>query len=222
MQICRYIATTNHQQNRILWKIFSQVTVIGVLFVLVVTGSACPLMSDQSCSPVDDLTVRNALQQNNVKVRLAVSAILGDLLNNAGRFRWFHNIVPLYSKNCNSNGTDVCSCNLTRQSTTYGTPLCSWNYTCDYNRNRIPQYLWQADCSNSSPPTELTSGRTADCAECTVYECTPIYYKIPVLTLESNPQNCNPFSLQEAVWSWELKEIPVACSCNRKCRSCEE
>ena len=85
----------------------------------------------------------------------------------------------------------------------------------------IPQYLWQADCSNSSPPTELTSGRTADC-ECTVYECTPIYYKIPVLTLESNPQNCNPFSLQEAVWSWELKEIPVACSCNRKCASCEE
>jgi len=28
------------------------------------------------------------------------------------------------------------------------------------------------DCSNSSPPTELTSGRTADC-ECNVYECTP-------------------------------------------------
>jgi len=201
----------------------SQVAVIVVLVVLVVMGSACPLMGDhQSCSPVNDLTVRNALQQSNVKVHLTVSATLGDLLNNAGRFRWFHDIVPLYGETCNSNGADVCSCNLTRQSTTYGTPLCSWNYMCHYNRNRIPQYLWQADCPNSSPPTELTSGRTADCQECTVYECTPIYYKIPVLTLESNPQNCNPFSLQEAVWSWELKEVPVACSCNRKCASRED
>ena len=111
---------------------------IVVLLVLVVTGSACPLMGDPSCSPVDDLAVRNDLQQSNVKVHLAVSATLGDLLNNAGRFRWFYGTVPLYSKNCNSNGTDVCSCNLTRQSTTYGTPLCSWNYTCDYNRNRDP------------------------------------------------------------------------------------
>ena len=187
-------------------------------------ASACPLTDNQSCSPVDDLTVRNTLQQSSVKVRLAVSAMLGDLLNNAGRFRRFHNAVPLYQENCNSNGSDVCGCNMTRQSRFEGTPLCSWDYKCDYNRNRIPQYLWQADCSHSSPPPELTSGATSGCTECTVYECTPIYYKIPVLTLQldSNPQNCNPFSLQEAVWLWELKEIPVACSCNRKCTSCEE
>ena len=186
-------------------------------------ASACPLTGNQSCSLVDDLTVRNTLQESSMKVRLAVSATLGDLLNNAGRFRRFHN-VPLYQENCNSNGSDVCGCNLTRQPRIEGTPLCSWDYKCDYNRNRIPQYLWQADCSNSSPPTELTSGATAGCTECTVYECTPIYYKIPVLTLQldSNPQNCNPFSLQEAIWLWELKEIPIACSCNRKCTSCEE
>ena len=71
-------------------------------------------------------------EQCEFKVRLAVSATLGDL-NDAGRFRWFHDIVPLYNANYNSNGADVCSCNLTRQSTTFGTPLCSWNYTCDYN-----------------------------------------------------------------------------------------
>jgi len=191
-----------------------QVVVIAVLLVLntALKGRAC----DQFCSPVDDLSVRNNLSDSRVKVRLAVSATKADLLNKAGRFRWFYDTVPLYEENCSSDSSDVCRCNLTRQSTTYGTPLCSWNYTCDYNRNRIPQYLWQADCSNSSPPTELTrvSGATADCQECTVYECEPINYKIPVLMLESNPRNCNPFSLQEAVWSWEIKEIPVACSCN--------
>ena len=198
-----------------------QAIVITVLLVLnaVVRGSACPVIGDQWCSPVNDLTVRTTLQDSNVKAQLTVNATLDDLLNKAGRFRRFHN-VPLYQENCNSNSSDLCHCNLTRQSRFEGTPLCSWDYTCDYNRNRIPQYLWQADCSNSSPPTELTSGATAGCTECTVYECTPVYYKIPVLTLDSNPRNCNPFSLQDAVWSWELKDIPVACSCNRKCTSC--
>jgi len=199
-------------------KVF-QVVVFAVLLVLntALKGRAC----DQFCSPVDDLSVRNNLSNSRVNVRLTVNATKADLLNKAGRFRWFYDTVPLYEENCSSDSSDVCRCNLTRQPTTYGTPLCSWNYTCDYNRNRIPQYLWQADCSNSSPPTELTrvSGATADCQECTVYECEPINYKIPVLMLESNPRNCNPFSLQEAVWSWEIKEIPVACSCNRKCRS---
>ena len=76
---------------------FSQVAVIAVLLVLVVTGSACPLMGDPSCSPVDDLTVQNALQQSNVKVRLAVSATLGDLstmqADSDGSMTLFHFIV---------------------------------------------------------------------------------------------------------------------------------
>ena len=56
------------------------------------------MMGDQSCSPVDDLgAVRNALQQSNVKVRLAVSATLGDLstmqADSDGSMTLFHFIV---------------------------------------------------------------------------------------------------------------------------------
>lgn len=190
-------------------------------------SGACPLMGNPTCTTVSDQEVLNSLQASNVSnvmVDLAVSATLEDLLNEAGDFRWFQGTIPLYRRlprNCNSSS--VCGCNLTYSShydRLYGTPLCSWSYTCNYDRNRIPQYLWQADCSRSSPPAELTASATSDC-ECPRYECEPIHYKIPVLTLGSNPRNCNPFSLQDPDWSWRLDEVPVACSCNKKC-SCEE
>ena len=178
-------------------------------------------MGNQSCTPISDLEVINITRGSNERVNLAVFATRNKLLNKAGDFRRFQDSLPLYDSNCNASS--VCECSLTYSRSydrLYGTPLCSWNYTCDYNRNRIPQYLWQADCSRSSPPPELTTSATADC-ECPRYECTPVFYKIPLLTLETNTRNCDPFSLQDAVWSWSLEEVPVACSCNRKC-SCEE
>ena len=195
------------------------VFIVVALFVLniIVKSSACPVMGDLSCSPVSDFTVHSTVKGSYTKLHLAVNATLGDLLNNADTFKYFNGNDLMYKDMpdpCNSSLVN--GCNLTRLDIPpQGIPICSWNYTSDYNRNRIPQYLWHADCSHSLPPPGLTGTRD-DCTE-THYECTPVYYKIPVLTLDSNTQNCNPFSIQDAIWSWRLEEVSVSCTCNLKC-----
>ena len=194
------------------------VFIIVALFVLniIVKSSACPVMGDLSCSPVSDFTVHNTVKDSNTKLHLAVNATLGDLLNNVDTYRFFNGNDLLYEEMPDScNSSLVNGCNLTLPAIPLqGIPICSWNYTSDYNRNRIPQYLWHADCSHSLPPPGLR-GTRVDCEA--YYECTPVYYKIPVLTLDSNTQNCNPFSIQDAIWTWRLEEVPISCACSLKC-----
>ena len=196
------------------------VFIIVALFVLniIVKSSACPVMGDLSCSPVSDFTVHSTVKDSNTKLHLAVNATLGDLLNNVDTYKFFNGNDLLYKEMPDScNSSLVNGCNLTLPAIPLqGIPICSWNYTSDYNRNRIPQYLWHADCSHSLPPPGLRGTRD-DCVGEPYYECTPVYYKIPVLMLDSNTQNCNPFSIQDAIWTWRLEEIPVSCACSLKC-----
>ncbi len=76
---------------------------------------------------------------------------------------------------------------------------CGFEYHCDYNRNRIPQYIWRAECL----PT--VSG----------VEAIPVYYKVPVLEMRDNIQDCNPFGegANFGGWMWTQLEVPVACTC---------
>ena len=62
---------------------------------------------------------------------------------------------------------------------------CPWTYQCDYNQNRIPQYLWRADCNSTTSVT--------------------VHYPVPVLKRES----CNPLSQ----WQLVIEDTPVACAC---------
>ena len=64
---------------------------------------------------------------------------------------------------------------------------CSWKYTCDYNKNRLPLYLWKASCNSTTSET--------------------IYYTVPVL---KRGDSCNP----QPTWQLVMEKVPVGCSCN--------
>lgn len=76
---------------------------------------------------------------------------------------------------------------------------CGFEYLCDYDRNRIPQLIWKAQCL----PTQ--NG----------IKSFPIYYKLPILKLSGNNGGCNPFSdrMYLEAWDWTQIEVPVACTC---------
>ena len=63
---------------------------------------------------------------------------------------------------------------------------CTWTYECDYNKNRIPQYLWMAQCNTTTSET--------------------VHYPVPVLTRQDS---CNP----QSTWQLTIEELPVACAC---------
>ena len=65
----------------------------------------------------------------------------------------------------------------------------AWNYICDYNKNRIPLYLWKASCNKTISET--------------------IYYPVPVL---KRNDSCNP----QPTWQLVMEKVPVGCSCSRK------
>ena len=68
---------------------------------------------------------------------------------------------------------------------TQGDLECPWDYQCDYNQNRIPQYLWKAKCRTDNAVT--------------------VNYTVPVLKREA----CNSLS----PWQMVIEYIPVACTC---------
>ena len=62
---------------------------------------------------------------------------------------------------------------------------CSWTYQCDYNKNRLPLYMWRASCASESET---------------------IYYPVPVL---KRSDSCNP----KPTWELVMEKVPVGCSC---------
>ena len=92
------------------------------------------------------------------------------------------------------NGTPRTGCGeeIMVNGTEDGSLLCPWKYDCDYDKNRIPQYLWKARCLNS---TEYTSRL--------------ITYRVPVLKMDDI---CNPFQTNMS-WKFQVIEVPVACVC---------
>ena len=90
---------------------------------------------------------------------------------------------------------------------------CPWEYKCDYDPHRIPQVLWQADCSvfnawQCSCPNDLDS-----CSDCVPVQksCVPVYYPVPVLYTS----NCSPYDTS-GDWTWQQIKIPVSCACSNE------
>ena len=63
-----------------------------------------------------------------------------------------------------------------------------WKYTCDYNKNRLPLYMWKAECNSATSET--------------------IYYPVPVLKRDDS---CNP----QPTWQLVMEKVPVACVCKK-------
>ena len=61
-----------------------------------------------------------------------------------------------------------------------------WKYTCDYNKNRLPLYMWKAECNSATSET--------------------IHYPVPVLKRDDS---CNP----QPTWQLVMEKVPVACVC---------
>ena len=88
---------------------------------------------------------------------------------------------------------------------------CPWEYRCDYDPHRIPQVIWQADCSetvNSRWQCTCADG-AGDCTGCvpTERKCNSVFYPVPVLYVKGS---CGPFGKPD---SWILSEMKVAVSC---------
>ena len=70
---------------------------------------------------------------------------------------------------------------------------CSWDYQCDYDKNRLPLYIWRVSCSSKSQT---------------------IYYPVPVLKCKDA---CNLHS----IWQLVMEKVPVVCKCKKIFGSCD-
>ena len=61
-----------------------------------------------------------------------------------------------------------------------------WTYQCDYDKNRLPLYLWRALCNETTSDT--------------------VYYTVPVL---KRNDSCNP----QPRWQLVMEKVPVGCTC---------
>lgn len=104
---------------------------------------------------------------------------------------------------CNSPSLERGECNLGVCDSTCGIPpprspkADCWHYVCDYDPQRIPQYLYHAECNER---LQTTSGPPP----------TEVLYRIPVLRTET--PSCDPHN--STAWKWEMQVVSVACVCD--------
>ena len=178
------------------------------------TSRACPTVNGEGNS-CEECTVYDYLIHDfsGTTMFLNVNISTNDIINGIQDFKRpvLSNVEPPYygqeERVAGTNlpcsyqvdGSDTvrggCGEEITVNSTGDGLLVCPWKYECDYDKNRIPQYLWRATCLES---TEFTSR--------------PITYRVPILKLDSI---CNPF-LTNMSWRQQVIEVPVACVCVRK------
>ena len=86
---------------------------------------------------------------------------------------------------------------------------CPWEYKCDYDPRRIPQVIWQADCSNYNAWQCSCTDDSGPCNNCTPVKksCVPVYYPIPILYTS----NCSPYHTDGA-WKWRQIKVAVSCA----------
>ena len=151
---------------------------------------ACPLSSpiedcQNECEPYTNATSLSTPKTLNVIARLS------SLTNNKEDFYYTNGNLILRDETTDNqniacyarkNGNKGCVHNLR----TDANLQCPWTYQCDYDKNRIPQYLWKADCNHTTSET--------------------IYYPVPVLKRDS----CS----QQSDWELVIEKVPVACACN--------
>lgn len=176
---------------------------------------ACPLPSNASCNECDVLRHIHLSPSRQLTIDLSVEINLALSANTAIEFArninsennedYSFDSTPLedsattcYETNAEIGSGSACTNYVEMTGEDDRLPTCRWNYTCDYSPHRFPQYIWRAECD--TPP----SG----------YRAQPIYYDIPILTLKPDSDSgCLPFQEPQAVYSWGLEQVQVACSC---------
>lgn len=189
--------------------LYSFLTVLLLLQgVLLTTTAACPTSngngSDCETCAVYDYVVRETSPNMFFNVNITTHDIINDikdftsavLAGGSPKYSGEEEKIPGTDAPCYLDKTTAprtgCGQQIVVNTTEDGSLLCPWKYECDYDKNRIPQYLWKAKCLNS-----------------TEHSSRVITYRVPVLKLNNV---CNPF-LTNMSWKLEITEVPVACTC---------
>ena len=179
---------------------------VSTIFLLLATVMAnvysCPLGSEAvDCQ--DECAAYRYAKDLNTPVYLSINATLSKLTNEGNTFRnslsydggLYPSVRPISTNRsapsacyaAHANKTVGCSQYFGIEEYGYDEHLlaCPWKYQCDYDQNRIPQYLWIAHCNQTTSVT--------------------VNYPVPVLERES----CNSLS----PWTLVMKDVAVACTC---------
>ena len=147
---------------------------------------ACPIGSSTEC--LQECHAYKEAKNATSPAYLNVNATLSDFLNNPDEFNQqlgtdyeLDSISGVQGQACyhESNAEVGCKEYIEVDGT------CSWTYQCDYDKNRLPLYIWRASCGSDSET---------------------IYYPVPVL---KRSDSCNP----QPTWQLVMEKVPVGCSC---------
>lgn len=182
-----------------------------LLGALLQTSWACPVQNGNSntcdeCSVYDyiihETSVNNMFLNVNITPHEIINEVrfLMDVLKVGTPDVAFHGQKegrpgtdpPCHSERVPGKARTGCALDVAVNTTSDGSLLCPWRYECDYDKNRIPQYLWKARCFDSGEHTSRA-----------------VSYKVPILKLDNI---CNPFQTNMS-WRLEIVEVPVACVC---------
>ena len=152
--------------------------------------NACPLTAGE-CR--EECYAYLVAKNTTSDVPLNVEAALSDFLNHPDQFNrkigtdYEEDSIPGISEACYSESNAEVGCKEFLE--VKGTNCTgSWKYECDYDKNRLPLYIWRASCNTTTSET--------------------IYYPVPVL---KRNDSCNPFSS----WQLVMEKVPVWCSCKQ-------
>ena len=175
------------------------ITLTTIALLLVTTtllARACPIGSGTDCQDICQ-PYREARDSRNTTL-LIVGVIRSELKNdytdiinsnNGGSLEFLkrtdRDVVSCDSDTPNPTAGCAHSFSVSRYANgdVYSDLKTPWSYACDYNQNRIPQYLWKAECDDQS---------------------VTVHYRVPVLKRES----CNT----QSPWQLVIERVPVACA----------
>ena len=158
-------------------------TLAVLLVAAILTTNACPLTNNcqQECHAYKE--AKNATSP----AYLNVNATLSDFLNNPDEFNQKlgtdyeeDSISGVQGEACYAESNAEVGCKEIMEID----EARSWTYQCDYDKNRLPLYIWRASCGNDSE----------------------IIYPVPVL---KRSDSCNP----QPTWQLVMEKVPVGCSC---------
>ena len=205
---------------------------IAVAGLAIALGSAVPLLQNvndtvQSCTPQSNISLYNKLFRetvtfSQVRVNFTSDQILeNNILSRAQQlFNGLPNGIDMKFSIARDEMSlnDVCRQMVGKLSPNNGfinNYNCPWEYKCDYDPHRIPQVLWQANCSSSVFNSwQCSCSNDSDgCSDCSPVQksCVPVYYPVPVLYTS----NCSPYDTS-GDWTWQQIKVAVSCACSNE------
>ena len=164
-------------------------TTISVLLATALCAllvKACPIGSSSNCT--QECQAYKDAKAATSPVYLNVNATLSDFLNTPRKFN--RKLGTDYEEDSIQNVTgEACyaesDAEVGCKDVLEVKGACSWKYQCNYDKNRLPLYMWRANCTSESET---------------------IYYPVPVL---KRSDACNP----KPTWQLVMEKVPVGCSC---------